>query len=299
MTSLSREDTKAGRLQRACLAKHAEHKTRGELPTNATFVFYELEQDGDIPKKYVNAAGETRARTPRQDVSDALMVLRQIGAIPWDDITDETREIVEWPFAATVYEYAIRAAKYARIDCWAGEPAPLVICESRATKGVLERVTSEYLVPITATGGQSGGFLVKDVVPRLLNDTGAYNGREILYIGDHEVGGPGDQIEANTNRYLVRHTDQAAVRWLRIALTQRQVDANKRLLGLVIDKVDNRCKPARPYKAVECEAVGQAELERILRAAIEVRLPEPLAAVRLREEAQRRDLLNRLASGSC
>jgi hypothetical protein len=42
--SLSREDTKAGRLQRACLAKIREKEGQGTLPTNATFVFYELEQ---------------------------------------------------------------------------------------------------------------------------------------------------------------------------------------------------------------------------------------------------------------
>jgi hypothetical protein len=298
MPSLSRKDTKAGRLQRACLAKLEEHERDGALPTNATFVFYELEQDGKIPKKYLKEDGKTpRARTPRQDVSDAVMVLREIGAISWDWITDETREIAEWEFAATVYEYEY-AIEAARIDCWDGKPAPLVICESRATKGVLQRVCGEYLVPITATSGQSGAFLLREVVPVLRDDNGDYNGREILYIGDREIGGPGDQIEANTKRYLVRHTG-ATVRWLRIALTQTQVDNNKRLLERVINKLDNRCKPPRPYEAVECEAVGQAELEQILRAAIEVRLPEPLDAVRVREEAQRRDLVDRLTAESC
>jgi hypothetical protein len=121
MPSLSREDTKAGRLQRACLAKIEQHAERGELPTNATFIFYELEQDGKIPKAYLKEDGITRrARTPRQDVSDALMVLREIGAIAWDWIVDETREIAQWGFAATVYEYAIEAAECARIDCWGG-----------------------------------------------------------------------------------------------------------------------------------------------------------------------------------
>jgi hypothetical protein len=166
-------------------------KEQGTLPTNATFVFYELEQDGKIPKAYYDANGNKRARTPRQDVADALMVLRKLGAISWNDITDETREIIEWQFVASVYEYAIEAAERARIDCWDGKPAPLVICESRATKGVLERVTAEYLVPITATSGQSGGFPVREVVPALLDNTGAYNDRKSFYIGDHEVGGPG------------------------------------------------------------------------------------------------------------
>jgi hypothetical protein len=37
------------------------------------------------------------------------------------------------------------------IDCWAGKPPPLIICEARSTKGVLERIVREYLAPITAT----------------------------------------------------------------------------------------------------------------------------------------------------
>ena len=47
-----------------------------------------------------------------------------------------------------------------RIDLWDGEEPPLIICESRATMGVLRDLAYEYLVPITATNGQSGGFIV-------------------------------------------------------------------------------------------------------------------------------------------
>jgi hypothetical protein len=42
----------------------------------------------------------------------------------------------------------------------AGEPLPLIICKTKSPKGVLERIVREYLAPITATGGQSGGFIV-------------------------------------------------------------------------------------------------------------------------------------------
>lgn len=69
---LSDVGSKAGRLQRACLKLLREHKRNGDIPTNGRFVFYELEQRGDIPKKY-----EGLKRTPAQDVSDALMHLRK------------------------------------------------------------------------------------------------------------------------------------------------------------------------------------------------------------------------------
>ena len=94
----------------------------------------------------------------------------------------------------------INAVGPARIDVWQGEEPPLIICESRATMGVLRDLTYQYLVPITATNGQSGGFIVNDIVPLLKNQ------RRVLYIGDYELRGPADQIEANTKRYIEEHT---------------------------------------------------------------------------------------------
>jgi hypothetical protein len=55
-----------------------------------------------------------------------------------------------------------------------------------------------------------------------------------------------------------------------------------------IDKFDNRCKPPRPYRAIECEAVGQAVLERMLRKVLDGMLPEPLERVQVREQRQRK-----------
>jgi hypothetical protein len=51
--------------------------------------------------------------------------------------------------------------------CWADKPPPFIICEARTTKGVLECIVLDYLAPIIATGGQSGGFIVNDIVPLL------------------------------------------------------------------------------------------------------------------------------------
>ena len=45
---------------------------------------------------------------------------------------------------------------------------------------------------------------------------------------------------------------------------------------------------ATPHEAVETEAIGQGLLIEILRAWLEVRLPEPLARVQEREARQRR-----------
>ena len=251
-------------------------------------MFYELEQAGIIPKAYLDEQGRRRPRQPAQDVSDATMRLRQLGLVPWSWILDETREVADWKFSASVFEYVRDSVWNASIDMWAGKPAPLVICESRATKGVLESIAGDYLVPITATNGQSGGFLVNGIVPYL--SSGADR------IGDHEMRGPADQIEANTRRYLEQHAHRRfdADTWSRIALTQEQVDASPRLLGLVIDKLDRRYKPPRAYQAVECEAVGQVALQGMLRARLDAMLPEPREDVLLRERGERDEVIRML-----
>jgi hypothetical protein len=291
---LSSPDTKTGRLQRACLELLSEHERDDALPTNGRFLFYELEQKGVVPKHYVDEDGNPKqgGRPPSQDITDALTQLRDKNIIPWRWITDETRRLVQWQYARTVFEYAADAVEEARIDLWAGEPPPLIICESRAVMGVLERLTSEFLVPITATGGQCRGFLINEIAPLLEG-----NDRRVGYIGDHEVSGPAEQIEANTRRVLERHANRKFDdhTWQRIALTQAQVDRNPRLKRLVITKYDNRYKPAKSYEAIECEAMKQIELVKLVRAWLNAQLPEPLDSVLEREERQReqvqRDML--------
>jgi hypothetical protein len=58
----------------------------------------------------------------------------------------------------------------------------------------------------------------------------------------------------------------------------------------VIDKTDNRNKPPKHYQAVECEAVGQSVLERLLREFLDARIPEPIDNVREREAQERVDV---------
>ena len=283
---LSLPHTKAGQLQRACLDLLREHKRKGDVPTNGRFLFYELEQRGVVPKKYegINpATGKKWARTPLQDVSVASMHLREHGLVPWHWIEDKTRTVDGWHCADSVPDYLMDAIDRARINPWGDELPPLIICESRATKGVLRSLAYEYLVKITATGGQCGGFIVTDIVPLL---TG--NNRRVLYIGDNELRGPGDQIEQNTKRYIEKHAGRTfGDRWTKIALTEAQVMASLRLQRLAITKLDKRYKPAKEYEAIECEALGQGVLVRIIRKHLDGLLPEPLADVREREQAQR------------
>ena len=190
-SALSKPSTKRGKLQRAALGLLLEHERAGSLPTSGRFLFYEAAQRGIVSKKRDRSEGR---RSDDQDFSDAVMHLREMGVVPWEWIVDETRRLTEWAYASTVQEGALQFAERARIDCWDGEPPPLVLCESRSLAGVLERVASDYLCPIAPTNGQCGGFLVTEVAPVLRVP------RLVLYLGDYDW--QGGQIETNTRRRL-------------------------------------------------------------------------------------------------
>ena len=284
-TVLSRPKSKAGRVQRVCLEALLAHEARGELPTNGRFIFYELEGLGHVVKPGPDRKRRTRGwPAGTQDLIDALSELRKRGIVPWDWIADETRTVDRWRYAATVAEFVAASAQHARIDPWAGVPAPLIVIESRSLGGVLRDLAAEYLCPLAPTNGQVGGFLHTDVAPLLVG-----NDRAVLYLGDRDH--QGDQIEANTRRVLEREADRA-IEWRRVAITAEQIAER----GLEpIWKTDDRYVPPKSHEAWETEALGQATVVSLVRRALDSLLPEPLEDVQEREAAQREDVQTFLA----
>jgi hypothetical protein len=269
--------TRAAALQRACLERMLAHKASGSLPTSATFIFYELEGLGVVTKNPINSrTGEPRKRTDRQNVSDALMALREAETIPWGWISDETRSVSVWEYTDNVDDLVDDALTAGRLDLWDGNPPPLIITESRSLKGVLEQLAYEYLVPIGATNGQTGGFLHTDVIPLLEADD-----RRILYLGDLDH--QGGQIEENTRHVLVRELCRE-LDWQRLAITEEQV-AERKLTP--VKKADRRYRPARVADAWETEALGQDTVVTLVRERLDELLPEPIADVRVREQEQK------------
>ncbi len=197
-----------------------EHDGDGDLPTSNRFLFYELVQRGILDKTKPRQTG----RGADQNLSDASKWLRDEGLVPWGWIVDETRSLTEWEYADSVSTFVAESVDRARIDCWANQPPPLIVCESRTFGGVLRRgLAADYLCPVTATNGQVGGFLHTNVVPILRGGE-----RRVLYIGDLDLAG--DMIEANTQRVLVR--EAGAREWRRIALTAGQ--RSPHLVALVV-----------------------------------------------------------------
>jgi hypothetical protein len=280
------EMSKAGRLRRAALRQVLEHDEREALPTSVRFLFYELEQLGDVTKAYRYADGSKRARQPGQDVSDALTVLRDAGLVPWDWIIDEGRKLEQWRYASSVADYLRGELDVARLDVWDGEPPPLIVTESRSLAGVLRETVADYLCPIVATAGQSSGALIAvELAPMLRDDPS----REVIYLGDFDF--QGFDIEDSTRQRLERHVGEELV-WERLALTAEQVDEYELP---VIEKTDHRHRPPRPYEAVETEALRQEVIVGLVRERLDSMLPQPLERVRVREEQERRRAVELLA----
>lgn len=286
MNGLSPPTTKAGRLQRIALKALRRHEAAGELPTTRRFIFYELEQAGELSKP------KNGARRADQDFQDAVTRLCAAGIVPWNWLVDEERSL-DGPghLAATAARWADDIMQGVDlIDPWLETLRPLVITESKGIQGVLNRtVCREYRVDVASTKGQSRGFLETVIGPAVAREP-----RRVLYLGDADL--CGSQIENNTRRVLERHSH--GLEWERVALTDVQV-ADLRSRGVEpILKKDHRYSDSRPHEAYECEAIGQGVVMSVLRDRIDELLPEPLADVLEREEAERAAILDVLRRAS-
>jgi hypothetical protein len=220
-----------GRLREALLGLYAQHRSDGTLPTNGRFLFYELETLGLAFKKKIS--GAPRGSMPdADDVSDALIQLRERGDIPWDDIVDETRFIDDDTGYSNLAEGLLAKLRWVvQLDYWGGG-YPLILTESRSLAGTLRPLSDEYRALLAATNGQCTGFFFTRVKPFL--DRGVI--RSVLYLGDHDIAG--GHIEAHS-RNTMEKIAGFSIPWERLAVTEAQIA----LYALTpIEKTDSRYK---------------------------------------------------------
>ena len=98
----------------------------------------------------------------------------------------------------------------------------------------------------------------------------------MLYLGDRDRSG--HDIEDNTRRTL--EGEAGTLDWTRIGMTEAQTAGIE-----PIWKVDGRDKAGD--WAWEVEALGQARVVALVRDALDARMPEPIASVHEREDAER------------
>lgn len=253
------------------------HKAEGSIPTSARFLYYELITAGVIVKAAKERTDGKKGRRPDQDMIDALTDLRKAGTIPWEDIVDETREFTQWAVYPSIKDAIRERWKSAQVNLWESDRPPVILCESRSLKGVLERLAYEYHVPISSTNGQALGFLHTEVGPALAP------GQLVLYLGDLDFSG--DHIERNTRRVLEEIV--GSLEWERVAITQEQAEAE----GLEpIRKYDKRTRSY--HDAIETEALGQSRIVGLLRARLRKLMP-----AQRRKRVQERQEKERIAIG--
>jgi hypothetical protein len=254
---MSREDSLAGRFQRAVLERIRVHRAEGTIPTDNRFVLYELEQ-----LRFC-----TKGRRDSQRVSAALTHLSNIKLVGWAELEDTTRQFTSYRSAPSVADYIEdtlrRVLDNEILHRWGDGPSPMILCETRGVANALDQTARDYLCQIGGTAGMAKRHLINDVVPWV------EPGRRALWVGDRDFSG--GLIENHTRRTLIEHSGVEDLLWERVALTDDQVDwlAEEYYDGdrdrLVMQKYDNRFRPPLSYEAVEAEALGQRRIVDLVR----------------------------------
>ena len=92
------------------------HRAAGTIPTRSRFLYYEAVNGWDRPE-----ARDRRRPPADQDVSVALLWLREHGLVDWNELRDRTRRVIPYTGAASILAAAQDAVKMARLDPWRGE----------------------------------------------------------------------------------------------------------------------------------------------------------------------------------
>jgi hypothetical protein len=146
--------TKIGKLRAQLIALLQEHE-RDELVAR-----------GIVSKERPKPPPGKRGRRADQDMIDALMDIRESGAIPWSWIADETRKVEDYTGDPSIKDGVLAQLPLIALDPW-GDRTPMVLTESRSLAGVLRTIASEYRVRIASINGQCSGFLRTEIAPRL------------------------------------------------------------------------------------------------------------------------------------
>jgi len=262
--------SKAEIIRSALIQLLEEHRRDGTLPTSHRFLFYELIVRGVIAK---HSEGGTRSDSA---TDKELTYLREKHIIPWNWIVDETRSLERYTGYPSIRSGLLVKLAFTELDPWKPRRPPLILTESRSLAGALRNLASDYRALLTATNGQCGGFLHTDIAPALRAR------QRVLYLGDYDLAG--NDIEYNTRKVLEEEVG-GQLAWERIALTEAQLQAYN--LPRITKMDDRFIGDAGVHEAVETEALSQRVITDIVRKALDAMLPEPLAEVLAREQAER------------
>jgi hypothetical protein len=127
------------------------------------------------------------AKNQTSKVSRLCVIAREEGALPWDWITDATRQeeqVNTWDNPA---DYAFSVQRTYRRNKWEAQPKHVSVWSEKSTiAGTLQPVLERYEVPFQVLHGWSGATPIMDAANANFCRTQA---TLILYVGDYDPSG--------------------------------------------------------------------------------------------------------------
>jgi len=251
---------------------------RAYLPVTIRQVFYRL----------VATVGYPKHEKAYERLCNTLARARRAGLLSWDDIRDDgftKREPTAWGGMSEWADAVLRSVQAYRRDRQEGQERRLVVwCEAGGMVPQLERVASEYSVPVYSSGGFDS-VTAKHTVAQDFSRMGAAT---VLHVGDLDPSGVHmfGSLDEDVRAFLEQLGGD--VDFVRLAVTAEHVER----LSLPTAPPKPTDRRAFSGDTVQAEAIPPDELARIVRGAIDERIDRyALEAVLASEEWDRNRLL--------
>jgi hypothetical protein len=155
-------------------------------------------------------------------VSRTVTMARESGAIPWEWIVDETREVEQRSAWGDLVAYGEALRRSYCKDRWADQPERLIVVSEKGTVGGLLRpVIHRYGVPFQVLHGFGSATALNDLAEMSASDPRPLT---VLYVGDHDPSGR-HMSDVDLPGRIERYGGKAEV--LRLAVTPGQIDRHR------------------------------------------------------------------------
>jgi hypothetical protein len=200
--------------------------------------------------------------------------LRLSGAVPWENIVDNSRSPKVRQMYGSVPEALGELVGVYAQDPWLSAPCHVqVFCEKEGLTNVLWEVTSDLRVPLYACGGYSSVTLAHDCAELLGDDDRpAY----LFYVGDFDP--TGIDIDRSIEEHLRYWAPDADITFERLAVTPKLIVERDLFFACRETKTTDKRAQGEAWQersqvtggqSVEVEALEPQALREIVRDAVE------------------------------
>lgn len=266
------------------MTRAAGTKKRGRGKAEKTLVlietarrFYAAQQPASVRAAcyhlFIHGLIPNMGKSATDGVSKQLVWAREQGIIPWDWISDETREaerVSTWDNPEQIIDAAVRGY---RKDYWSFQPRRVEVWSEKGTiRGTVAPVLNKYGVTFRVMHGYTSATSIYEIAEESVADAG--KPLTVLYIGDWDCSGL-HMSEVDLPRRLERYGGEATME--RIALTAEDVAPGTGLPSFDVQEKakDPRYKWFVPKYGMRCWEVD-ALPPAILRTRLEARIVELL-----------------------